>query len=717
MDRRRRAILDTVATDADYAVEDVRAKRRARARNAADSRDEDFNGSTYRDPGYSQAVRRACQQRMVQLIPVRRGTLTLVLTCMWILWSGLVFAHYWLHVQPSPGVANVANNAANSVAGNTGAGNTVAASSLDNTSEVVFASANANVAPSAPSAPPAIAVAQLPIAQLFNLRSTHSIGHWLTCQLWMLTALAAWMIFQLRRHKLDDYRARYRIWIVLAIAALFCSFDASSSFLGLLGMSIDSWTRREIGYGGWPLVLATFASLIGVMGIRLCNELRSAPGSVACWMIGLLAWATSALLGTGLIKTSVDPTTIDLIVGSCWLGGILCVFQSAGIYLRQTYVHAQKRFLERSGSNLQPIKFSAPKLSLPFRKKNRDADYETQGQYDDTQVKKRKGWRTPWARRRNDQDLDEQRTDETKSKNRMKSELTSRSSDLLDDKPTKPKGTLFGFVKNRQTQNERLEDEPIREDDGPELDNGLTKKRGWFGIGGNRDAEPIKPKVVKQAAKQASKSEEKQAGDVTSESKSTERQGVWSKMRGLGRSKTSESVRNSDSGTKAPAKNEDIRNEAARNLATKNLDEKKPKESKAPSEKSSWFGFGKGSKASSEGGTVPNGKLKVEPKLKVETKSGAKSETGDAKPKRGIFGMFDGLKLKPPSDSTTDSVKPTKPDNRATLTKPIPVQQGPALPSTRDDQDDEDEDSDSGRPLSKAERKRMRRGQDDRRAA
>jgi hypothetical protein len=693
MDRRRRAILDTVAIDAEYAIEDVRAKRRARARNTADGRDEDFNSTTYRDPGYSQAVRRTCQQRMVQLIPVRRGTLTLVLSCMWILWGGLVFAHYWLHVQPSPAVATAASNAANNLA----------RSSLDDSSEVVFASANSNGAPEPVSQQPvsqqpvsqqavsqrATPVAQLPITQLFNLRSTHSIGHWLTCQLWMLTALAAWMIFQLRRHKLDDYRARYRIWIVLAIAALFSSFDASSSFLGLLGMSIDNWTRREIGYGGWPLVLATFASLIGVMGIRLCNELRSAPGSVACWMIGLVAWATSALLGTGLIKTSIDPTTIDLIVGGCWLGGILCVFQSAGIYLRQTYVHAQKRFLERSGSSLQPIKFSAPKLSLPFRKKNRDAEGE----------------------------------------------------------PTKTKGTLFGFARNRQEQKERLKDEPIREEIGPASENGLTKKRGWFGIGGNRDAESAAPKPVKQRAeKPTSKSEEKRSVEKQTDSTSAPRQGLWSKMHGqksidtrdeldsskatnepattkrgwlpqIGRRKASESVSDTDPLSKAPVKNEALKNEAV-----KNLDEKKAKEPKAPSEKSSWFGFGTGSKASTVNAAASNVKSKVEPKLKVDSRSDsrsdAKSVAGDDKPaKRGIFGMFDGLKLRPPSDNASDPSKQAKPDNRATVSKPIAVQPGQALPSTRDDDDDEDDDSGNGRPLSKAERKRMRRGQDDRRAA
>ena len=80
--------------------------------------------------------------------------------------------------------------------------------------------------------------------------------------------------------------------------------------------------------------------------------------------------------------------------------------------------------------------------------------------------------------------------------------------------------------------------------------------------------------------------------------------------------------------------------------------------------------------------------------------------------RRGLFGMLDGLKLKPP---TEDSAK--KDSNPSA--KPVPIKQGQQIPSTQPDSDDEDGDEDySGRPMSKADRKKLRRqGQDDRRAA
>ena len=662
IDRRRRVILDSMATDPDYALETARAKKRARARELETDSDEAGFVQAYRDPGYSQAVRQTCQQRMVQLIPVRRGTLTLVLTCMWILWCGLMFSHYWIHVRIPPAVAGTNVNA----------------------------SLKLN-----------------PLAQLFHLRSSHSIAHWLTCQLWMLTALAAWMIFRLRRHKLDDYRARYRVWVFLAIAALFSSFDASSSGLYLLGLSIDGWARKEIGYGGWPLVLATFASLIGILGIRLCNELKSAPTSVACWLLGLLAWAISALLGTGLIKTTWSESSVDMVVGGCWLGGILAVFQASGIYLRQTYIHAQKRFLQRNGANLQPIQWKMPKLSLRRVDKGNKFDEPI----DDQSSRSNKGkWRLPWKTKQQERD-ERSAPESSRTSDRLEKSIDRQHNDTERTRDTdaeqRPRGRLFGVVPNRSERNERLETEPIREDDGPTVDNGLTKKRGWFGIGGNRVAEES-PEPMNQRAssppttarsdsressqselsrhkKQSAEDRDKQISDgkpQTAEKRGWMSTFVRAKATDKNAPTASKSSKPILSSSKPSAKPESVKNEAS------------------VERKRSWPSF-------------VSRKSKIE-KASVEPKDKEKptSDPSGKPAKRGFFGMFDGFQLTPPGEDNVLA-------KNGIQTKPVPIHKGQSLPSTNSDNDDEDSDDNySGRPMSKAERKKQRRTQqEDRRAA
>ena len=601
-------MLDAVAADSEFAVESARAKRRSRTRENSDSTNDDEVTKKYRDPGYSQAVRRTCQQRMVQLIPVRRGTLTIVLTCMWILWGGLFFSHYWIFTRADLAAAQNNTNAAS--------------------------------------------ISSLPIAQLFHLRSPHSIAQWLTCQLWMMTAVAAWMIFQLRRHKLDDYRARYRIWVALAIAAAFSSFEASSSGLLLLGMSIDGWARKEIGYGGWPLVLASFASIIGVIGIRLCSELKTAPMSVVSWLFGLLAWAVSALLGTGLLKTTWSQATIDLVVGGCLLGGILAVFQASGIYLRQTYIHAQKRFLVRSGANLAPIQWRVPKLSF---RRNRRGDELGQPNASLAKTKQPK-WKMPWSRKR------------------------KLGPDAIEDQ-------------------------------------GLTKKRGWFGIGGNRNAEAKSPVATTKSVAKTTKSESKhnEAEKKVAIPKS-DKQSFWSRGSSVKIEPKKETAADAPKPkrgwvSKFSTSQKAIDTSLADSPSAKHtaLPNKQPsvklvQESEAVDGKSkkSWLSFA--SRKPQE---------RSEPKVAAKkTEKTSVDEPAAQSGRRGLFGMLDGLKLKPPTEEITkQSSQP--------LTKPVPIKQGQQIPSTQTDGDEEDGDDDySGRPMSKADRKKFRRQQqDDRRAA
>ena len=652
IDRRRRVMLDAIAADSEFAVESVRAKKRLRSRENLDSADDDDYTQKYRDPGYSQSVRKTCQQRMVQLIPVRRGTLSVVLSCMWMLWGALLFSHYWIFTRFDPNAMTEAERAAS--------------------------------------------FATRPIAQLFHLRSSHSISQWLTTQLWMLTAVAAWMIFQLRRHKLDDYRARYRIWVVLAIAAAFSSFEASSSGLLLLGLSIDSWAQREIGYAGWPLVLATFASIIGVIGIRLCSELKSAPMSVVSWLFGLIAWGLAALLGTGLLKITWSSATIDLVVGGCLLGGILAVFQASGIYLRQTYIHAQKRFLVRNGANLAPIQWKVPKISLRRKKKTEEQDEQS----DAPKSARNSKWKMPWAKKRSDA-------------------MDDSTSDREREIPSKRLPT-------RRELNEKLDAEPIREDDGPIVDRGLTKKPGWFGIGGNKDAERHSPATsLVHAAKPSKVAAKEHETDKPGAAAKNAKRAFWSRGSSIPNESTKPPSGPAISDTPKAKRGwvskfsksyqQDQLNASdtpvAKPIASSSTNS--TKQTIAKDQTGTAAGDAKSKKSWLSSFTSRTPKEPKAPKAVAKKPENAKSEEPAAKSvRRGLFGMLDGLKLKPPTDEAAKK-------DSAPLGKPVPIKQGQQMPSTQSESDDEDGDDDySGRQMSKADRKKLRRqNQDDRRAA
>ncbi|MCU0713093.1 MAG: DMT family transporter [Pirellula sp.] len=634
IDRRRRVLLDAVIHDPELAAEHAKVSRRnrARARNAEDGYEETI---AYRDPGYSQAVRKACQQRLVQLIPVRRGMVAAALTVFWLAYAVLISCHYLFHYLPlNPKRWNLAT---------------------------------------------------LPIASLFDLTAWNSISHWLSCQLWLLTAIACWMTFNLRRHKLDDYRARYRVWAIMGLVALFLHFDAGTSALLLLGQSIDPWARAEIGYGGWPLVLATTASMVGVMGIRMCSELKLVPSSVVSWVLGLFAVAASALLGTGLIKTTWAPETLRMLSGSLWLAGALAVFQAIAMYLRHTYIQAQKRFLRRSGVNVKPIQMRLPNWSL--KRNQEQASHASDDESESSSDDQRRGWkdRLPWiGSRRPRQDENTESLERDESRGRAKSASAKNSKPISrndedewteeSESPTEqiaarksqplPAKRLFGLLPNRQLANERVEFDPVAEDDGEPIDEGLTKKPGWFGLGGNAEARNEKRAAKAEAA--AARAREKENRKAESPEKE--------KRQWLSRMKPNLSG------------------------AAKLLNPKKVLSH-----------------------------LKRKPKLdpdgnEIIAKPKAAKPAKEQKEKRSWLGMLDGFKLKPPSSS--EGATGDHGSKQSVAPKPIESSSsGPSLrqstnqnvarPSTQAYEEEFGEE----RPLSKAERKKLRQQGNDRRAA
>jgi hypothetical protein len=614
-DRRRRVIRETIAADSDFAVESARAQRRARRPTIAETSESLATG--YRDPGYSQAVRKTCQQRMVQLIPIRKGALALALTVMWSVWGALLLSHYLFHVRGNP----------------------------SGRSPVLF-------------------------LQLFDLRSPHSIANWMTCQLWTLTAIVAWTIYRIRKHKLDDYRAKYRVWIFLSLVALFSSFDAATSSLYLLGQSIDGWTRREIGYGGWPLILACYASLVAMLGLKLSSELKPTPSAIVFWFSGLLAWACAALLGTGLLKLNWSPGAIDLMVGGCWLGGVLLVFQAAGMFLRHCYIHAQKRFLERSVMTPSGgIRFQMPKLpSMPSLPK------------------------MPWSRSHGDDEEEDLENDDEVKSSRSASPATVAE-------PSRPM-RLFGFIPSREELNAQPTAEPERTDDGGEIDQGLTKTSGWFGIGGNKPVSEPKPVgAPRSSSAPVSPGTPTAAASAASvESKATSSRWLPSLSRAATGKKSS------------PVK------------ASPTPPASKPKETvnEVDKPKRGWFDFRKHKEPAIAGQSVkPSTKPStVEKDKSNEAKPVAAKESSKGKGMLGKFsGWLDGLKLKPPVDNAPvkGSVKAGG-TTQASGPKPISNSTAP-LPSTQPsssrhdaEEDDEARESDN-RYLSKAERKRLRRQQ------
>jgi hypothetical protein len=287
--RRRRLMRDSFTVETEFSQNAV---NRTRARRPGSEEIDEKVLAPKRSPGYSQNVRRECQHRLVQLIPVRRRSFLLAVMVSCLIPILLLAGHYALFVYPSKWQNH-------------------------------------------------------PMAVLLYASHPRSLCAWLSSQLWLMCLGSTILTFRLRRHKLDDYDGEYRLWFWLVATCVLGSIDSTSRVSELFGNALDRWSQLNLGWSGTSVVQATSATLIGMLGIRLCTELKMVPASLVFWLVGLVSWAASAALSHSMLKTDMNPAMREWLRSALWIGGLTSIWLSSLAYLRFVYIEAQRRFLLR----------------------------------------------------------------------------------------------------------------------------------------------------------------------------------------------------------------------------------------------------------------------------------------------------------------------------------------------------------------------------------
>jgi hypothetical protein len=183
-------------------------------------------------------------------------------------------------------------------------------------------------------------------ARGLDLAGSHSLARWFSAGLFALSAVYAVLIFTLRRHRVDDYRGRYRIWIPTAMFLLLASMESIGEMRNLLGL----WMDREIQVSlplqpaiWWVIVALTLA---GLLVARLLIEMRRSRLAVSCALLVVACYGGATTLWSGLFEL---PDTLDVMAHQgLILGGNFLAFFTLLIYARHVFLDAQGRITPRS---------------------------------------------------------------------------------------------------------------------------------------------------------------------------------------------------------------------------------------------------------------------------------------------------------------------------------------------------------------------------------
>lgn len=135
----------------------------------------------------------------------------------------------------------------------------------------------------------------------FDLDSEGSLGAWFSTFQLTLAAGAALIIYSVRKHRADDYHARYRIWLVTAFCWFVMSIDEAASLHEGFKELMTSVTG-ERGYGdGSVWWVGAYGVILGGLGIKLLLEMKECRTSTALMFLTAGCYAASVVAQLNLI--------------------------------------------------------------------------------------------------------------------------------------------------------------------------------------------------------------------------------------------------------------------------------------------------------------------------------------------------------------------------------------------------------------------------------
>lgn len=157
----------------------------------------------------------------------------------------------------------------------------------------------------------------------FDLTARGNVTEWLAAVVLFMASGFCVLTYSIRRHRIDDYRGRYRVWLGAALACLVLSANSVTGLHEVLSDVLTSATGCSALRGGaaWWMALAglplAWIFVRVLLDIRECRIAAAAlAGAAACYGV-----STASFLGYGpVVEARIRPiiTAAPLLLGH-WL--------------------------------------------------------------------------------------------------------------------------------------------------------------------------------------------------------------------------------------------------------------------------------------------------------------------------------------------------------------------------------------------------------------
>lgn len=179
-----------------------------------------------------------------------------------------------------------------------------------------------------------------------DVEARGSLAGWLAGVVLGISALGSLLIYQIRRHRTDDYRGRYRWWLWLVPLLLMLSVNATTGLHEVLSGVLTMVTGAQVAVEGKGWWMLAYAAVFFPILLQLLIEVWPSRLATMFLSIAISAYLVVAMFELGMLRLSERLTTTichSTTLLAAHLGVLVCVLA----YARYVYLEAHSQLTLR----------------------------------------------------------------------------------------------------------------------------------------------------------------------------------------------------------------------------------------------------------------------------------------------------------------------------------------------------------------------------------
>jgi len=180
-----------------------------------------------------------------------------------------------------------------------------------------------------------------------DLTASGSLAAWLSAVLLLMASATCLLIYSLRRHKIADFRGRYRIWLAGAAACLLLSIDSVAALHRLLAVAathFTHWTALRADAVWW---LALGVIPLSWIAVRMLLDVSESRLASSAFVASIAAYVVATFSYLGWLP-AVDPLREPMVTVGATLVGHWLLLVTTVSYARFVVLDAQGLVLVRT---------------------------------------------------------------------------------------------------------------------------------------------------------------------------------------------------------------------------------------------------------------------------------------------------------------------------------------------------------------------------------